>query len=62
MKTLPPTAMERLAELRPSLGKVIESMKARNDALQMHLTSSGWAIRRIEPAKPKDKETNDGRR
>jgi hypothetical protein len=52
MKTLPPNATERLKELGPTLREVTESLKRRNDSLQLHLTESGWTIRRIEPNKP----------
>lgn len=62
MKSIPPTADERLEELRPNLREVTESLRRRNDALQLHLTTSGWTIRRIDPPKPPSKGDTNGSR
>lgn len=60
IKTLPPTAVETLNELSPTLAQVTESLRRRNDSLQLHLTQSGWVIRRMDPPKPKSKGSING--
>jgi len=53
MKNLPST--DKLQALGPTLHEVTESLKRRNDSLQLYLTKSGWTIRKSDPQKPKPK-------
>ena len=53
MKNLPST--DKLQALGPTLHEVTESLKRRNDSLQLYLTKSGWIIRKTNTQKPKPK-------